>query len=115
MNLTILMMTILTKKGFISSNPGSSVSHARLPPSFFNSEVLQKENFPIKQDKGEKIECVRDIDYIDIDYEGNPIDAVVLKVFVDSKLYYMITRDELDKIMKDLLSYFKVSVEKHRT
>ena len=51
MNLTILMMTILTKKGFISSDPGSSVSHARLPPSFFNSEVLQKENFPIKQKK----------------------------------------------------------------
>ena len=49
MNLTILMMTILTKKGFIYSNPGSSVSHARLPPSFFNSEVLQKENFPIKR------------------------------------------------------------------
>ena len=49
MNLTILMMTILTKKGFISSDPGSSVSHARLPPSFFNSEVLQKENFPIKK------------------------------------------------------------------
>ena len=44
-------MTMLVKKAFISSEFIPSVSLCPLPWAFLFSGVLQKENFPIKQER----------------------------------------------------------------
>ncbi len=65
------------------------------------------------QDESDNIECVRDYDYVGIDYDGEPITGAVLKVYTDNRLRYSIKQKEFDEIMHELLNYFKVSVSKY--
>lgn len=66
------------------------------------------------QNEYDDIECVRDYDYVGVEYDGEPITGEVLKVFADGELYYYMEQKDFDAMMQELLNYFKVSVSKYK-
>lgn len=66
------------------------------------------------QNEYNDIECVRDYDYVGVEYDGEPITGAVLKVFADGELHYYMEQKDFNAMMQELLNYFKVSVSKYR-